>query len=72
MFDLTLRLAKLYVRRRHVRILRLIELVAIFELLLKDGQIGPPLLQRRNVLLRDLRADLRADERILLGRLLHG
>ena len=68
---LTLRLPKLNVWRWHVRVLRFVELVAIFELLLKNRQIGPPLLKSRNVLLRDLWADLWADERCLLSGLLH-
>ena len=60
--DLGLGLAELDVCRHQVRVLRLIELVSEFKLFFKDGQFGSPLLQRGDVLPRDLRLDARRHE----------
>ena len=59
---LRLSFSELDVGRLHVRKLRLVELFAVLELLLKDGQIGTSLLQGRDVLLGDLRTNFGAHD----------
>ena len=69
--DLTFCFAKLDVCRGCIWVLRLVEFVAIFKLLFKDGQIRPTLLQRIHVLPCDLRSNLWTDKRGLLTGLLY-
>ena len=63
--DLRLGLPKLNIRGLHVRVLRLVEFISEFKLLLQDGQVGPADGERGDVLLGDLRLNSRGHHRLL-------